>query len=153
MVISQLISSFERSSLPWKIKSPDWNLFLVLESLTFLSYEHLKLCSYKHLTGKTCLFVSSRVGRKGSAHCVVFPTEYVTQRVGFLVPSLSFLTSWPIPRILLCMINISRSSLFHHRLTLWMKTEMRCCCAPSEPSRGISAGQSSSGLSSLLSLS
>ena len=57
-VISRLFSSFEKTCLPREIKPPDWNLFLVLKSLTCLPYEPLKLSSHRPLIWKTCFLLA-----------------------------------------------------------------------------------------------
>ena len=77
--------------------------------------------------------------------CTAFPAEYITRRIGVLVPSFSFLTSLSRPLTPLPKIHSSRSSLVHLWQTSWMRRETRHCSAPSEPSRTISARSSSSG--------
>ena len=61
----RVFSSFERNCLPGEIKPSEWNLSLVLRSLTCQPQEPLKLSSYKDLNWKTCcllgLFSAKRV--------------------------------------------------------------------------------------------
>ena len=51
--IGKMFSSSEKSCPPREIKLPEWNLSLVLRSLTHPPYEPLKLSSDRHLTWKT----------------------------------------------------------------------------------------------------
>ena len=49
-VISKMISSFEKSCLPGEVHPLDWNLSLVLQSLTCCPCKPMKLSLDKHLT-------------------------------------------------------------------------------------------------------
>ena len=57
-VVSRMFRSFERSCLPREIRSPDWNLFLVLRCLSRPPFEPLKFASDKHLTWKTSVLLA-----------------------------------------------------------------------------------------------
>ena len=72
-VISHLFRSFEISCPPCEIWPPDWNLSLVLRSLTCLPYEPLKLSSDKHLTWKTSFLLAlASVKRVSELHCLPY---------------------------------------------------------------------------------
>ena len=51
-IVSRMFRSFERSFPPQEIRPPDWNLSLVLLSLSWPPFESHKLVSDKHLTWK-----------------------------------------------------------------------------------------------------
>ena len=57
----RMFSSFERNCFLKEIKPPEWNLAMVLRSLTHLPYEPSKLSSDKHLT---MLYFNSHFGQK-----------------------------------------------------------------------------------------
>ena len=53
-----MFCSFEQSCPPREVRPLDWNLSVVLHSLTHLPYETLELSADKHLIWKTCFFLS-----------------------------------------------------------------------------------------------
>ena len=65
-VISLMFNRFKRSFPPRKIKMPDWNLSLVLWSLTHLPFEPMKLSLNKHPSCKTCSLLSLASGKQVS---------------------------------------------------------------------------------------
>ena len=65
-VICRMFCSFEKSCPPREVWPPDWNLSLVLRSLTRLPYEPLKLSSDKHLAWKTCFLLALALAKKVS---------------------------------------------------------------------------------------
>ena len=69
--IWQLVTLSAGCSVPSKryvhqeVTPLEWNLFLVLRSLTRPLYERLKLSSDKHLTWKTCFILGLELAQKG----------------------------------------------------------------------------------------
>ena len=79
-VISRMFSNFEKICPLRKVKSPEWNLSLVLRNLTCQPYEILKLPSDKHLTWKTCILLALASAKRVS--------EF--HGIGLLLPCMAF---------------------------------------------------------------
>ena len=73
-VIHRMYGSIEKNCLPGEIKSPEWNRYLIMRSLTFMPYEPLKLSLDKLPNLETLVSVSPRF----------------TQRVGSIVSSVLY---------------------------------------------------------------
>ena len=56
-IMGRMLRSFEKSCPQQEVKPPEWNLSLVLQNLTCLPYESLKLSSDNHLTWKMCFLL------------------------------------------------------------------------------------------------
>ena len=65
-IICMMFSSFEKDCLPRQIKLPEWNLILVLRSLTHLLYELLIHSSDKHFAWKTCVLLAFILAKRAS---------------------------------------------------------------------------------------
>ena len=133
-VVSRMFHSFERFCPLQEIQPLDWNLCLVPRCLSRPPFEALKLAADKNLTvpGRHPFYLLLRQPR-GLVSCMAFPFVFVTCVIGDPVPSPSFLTSWPIPRILLFMTLGLRSSWSHSWMTLLVVTGMNFYSALSEP--------------------
>ena len=56
-IISRMLSSFKKIYLPGEVKPLEWNLSLVLRSLTYPPYKPLRLSSDKRPSQKTCFLL------------------------------------------------------------------------------------------------
>ena len=94
----------------------------------------LSLLSWPLISTSTgrCPFCFLLCQPKGLASCAGSFFMFVILGVGGPVPFPSFLTLLLRPRILLCLILISRSSLSHPWKVLWTAAEMNPCSVPSE---------------------
>ena len=73
-IISKIFSSFKKTCPLREVKPPEWNLFLVLRSLTHLPYEPLKLSSNIHITWKTSFSLAFALAQKIS--CMASPNVF-----------------------------------------------------------------------------
>ena len=64
--MSRVFSSLEKSWLPREVKSPEWNLPLVLKNLTHQPYEVLKLSADKHMIWEACILLALALARQVS---------------------------------------------------------------------------------------
>ena len=121
-VISSVFRSFERSCPPHQINPPDLNLSLVLQSLTCLSYELLKLSlSDKHLTWKTYFhFALALAKRVIELHGLSFWVRYSLFFLFLMTvlrnsPSRRWMTSWGMTRMSSCL------ALSKHFVNTWLR--------------------------------
>ena len=120
-VVCHMFCSFEKFCLPRVVWPLDWNISLVLSCLSILSWPQISTSPGRP---PFCL-LSCRP--KGLVTCTASPIVFSILGVERPASSLSFLTSMPRPRILLCLTHRLMSSPFHPWLILWTVIKMNSC--------------------------
>ena len=135
-VVPRMFWNFETSCPPREVWPPDWNLSLTLWCLSWPPFEPFKLASDTHLAWKASFLLSLASAKRVSE--LHRPSFRVRHSGDWKSSTFSFL-----PKILLCLTLILKSSQFRPWMILWTVTGMNSCSAPSECLGGIFLSRSS----------